>query len=361
MYQNHIVLGRSLNLANIHRDALEALSPDHNMWMLSQRWQATVHTPDQETISPLDKLGAKLMGTPTQWALARRLAKTLTAADSVYCTGEDVGFPLAALLARKPDRPKISLCVHNVARPKAKLFFQLFGLGSVIHRYAIVAPRQLHFLRDSLGVPESNLAQLPDQTDTNFFKPGLPTPNFRGDRSLIVSVGLEQRDYRTLAAATHSLPIDVKISGFSSDAKALANSFPEVLPANMEQRFYSWPDLLALYRSASLVVVSLHENRYLAGITTIMEAMACRRPVIVTATEGLGEYAHLPGILTQVQPGDSAGLQRAIQDALAHPERTEEQAQIGYEFVSQQHKASNQIDTLLKILDFQETKVLVNF
>ncbi len=359
MYQHHLVLGRALNLASFHQEALAGLSPDHNMWHLSQRWQSTVHSPGQEAINLLDQLGAKLMGTPAHWALARRLAKTLTAQDVVYCTGEDVGFPLAVWVAGKADRPQITVCIHNVARPRARLLFQLFGLGAVISRYAVVAPQQLPFLRDTLGVPEANLALVPEQTDTGFFTPGDPTPNFKqGDRPLIVSVGLEQRDYRTLATATQNLPADVRISGFSNDAQVLASSFPAPLPANMERRFYSWPDLVALYRSADLVVVSLHENRYLAGVTTITEALACRCPVIVTATEGLGAYAHLPGILARVKPGDAEGLERAIQDALARPQWAEEQAQIGYEFVIQHHNPVVQVDILLGTLEALESQVL---
>ena len=52
---------------------------------------------------------------------------------------------------------------------------------------------------------------------------------------MIVSVGLEQRDYRTLAAATADMDVDVKISGFSEDAEVLQRSFPDVLPANMSR------------------------------------------------------------------------------------------------------------------------------
>ncbi|MEM5838768.1 hypothetical protein AAHH59_10735, partial [Pediococcus acidilactici] len=59
---------------------------------------------------------------------------------------------------------------------------------------------------------------LPDQTDTIFFRPS--PASLDKPRPVIASVGLEKRDYRTLAAATSDLDVDVKISGFSRDASA---------------------------------------------------------------------------------------------------------------------------------------------
>ena len=72
--------------------------------------------------------------------------------------------------------------------------------------------RQVDFLREHLGLPSDRVRLVWDHTDTRFFSPG---PARRGPRPVIASVGLEQRDYRTLAAATHDLDVDVRISGSS--------------------------------------------------------------------------------------------------------------------------------------------------
>jgi hypothetical protein len=87
---------------------------------------------------------------------------------------------------------------------------------------------QTDFLRSYLAIPESPILVLLKQTDTQFFTPG--TVSGEKKRQTVVSVGLENRDYRLLAAATADLDVDVKISGFSKDAKALSQAFLDTMP-----------------------------------------------------------------------------------------------------------------------------------
>ena len=46
----------------------------------------------------------------------------------------------------------------------------------------------------------------------------------------------------------------------------------------------------ALYEWADVVIVSLHPNHHVSGITVILEAVATGKPVVATATGGLEEY-----------------------------------------------------------------------
>jgi glycosyltransferase involved in cell wall biosynthesis len=143
---------------------------------------------------------------------------------------------------------------------------------------------QADFLARYLDLSPDRTCFVWDHTDTSFFCPG---PAQKKERATIVSVGLEQRDYRTLAHATESMNVDVCISGFSRDSATSRRAFPETLPSNMSRRFYDWSDLAQLYRDAAIVVVSVFENNYAAGVQGLMEGMASGRPVVVTATEGL--------------------------------------------------------------------------
>lgn len=190
----HLALGRPIDLESIAHDAEVGLCPRHVMWGISQR------------------LGAK------------------------------------------PNRPKIAVFFHNIDRPRGRLVMKLFGLADKIDLFVSNASLQLDFLRN-LGVSESRLLMLPEQTDTAIFTPGVSSSNQQ--RPIIASVDLEKRDYRLLAEATADLDVDVKISGFSKDAIAMAKAFPETLPANMSNKFYSCPDLVQLYRDADLVAVTV--------------------------------------------------------------------------------------------------------
>jgi glycosyltransferase involved in cell wall biosynthesis len=176
----------------------------------------------------------------------------------------------------------------------------------------------------------------------NFFKPGESAPK---SRPVIASAGLERRDYQTLAIATQDLDADVKICAVSPNGSSKTKvAFPEIMPANMTSRHYDWHEFLQLYRDADVVVVSLLQNYYSAGLTTLIEALACRRPVVMTRTPGLGETLIDRGIAIGVEPGDAVGMREAIAYLLEHPERAAAMAQRGYEMVQEQYTSERYVD-----------------
>jgi glycosyltransferase involved in cell wall biosynthesis len=340
----HLALGRPTDLESIASDAIAGICPRHVMWAFSQRLGATVHQPGAEPVLPLDRIRSKIAGRPEHWALARALSEQLTSDDLIYCTSEDAGIPVAALCGAKPNRPKIVVFIHNIDRPRGRVALKLFRLAERTDLFVTNARPQFDFLRRYLRLPESRIHTLPEQTDTTFFTPGPPSPDKR--RPVIASAGLEMRDYRTLAEATQDLDLDVKISGFSRDARASARAFPKTLPANMSRRFYSWPELVQLYRDADAVAVSLTDSKFCAGLTTLLEAMACRRPVVVTRTRGLADYLATPGTVTTVNPGDPACLRQAIVNLLNNPQEAQAQAQRGYELTVKLHNSERYVEAL---------------
>ncbi len=340
----HLALGRSIDLEGIARDAQAHKCPRHVMWELSQRLGAMIHRPGAYPILPLDRMRAKIIGRPAHWALARALSSQLKSDDLIFCTGEDVGIPIATLCSEERERPKIVVFIHTINRPRACLALKLFCVSDRIHLFVTSARPQADFLRRYLRRPETRIYMLPEQTDTTFFTPGPALPD--KSRPMIVSVGLEKRDYRTLAEVTWDLNVDVKISAFSQDVPLLARAFPKTMPDNMSCRFYEWPELVQLYRDADLIVVNLLESKDSAGITTLLEAMSCRRPVVITRTQGLMEYLATPGTVTSIKPGDSAGLRQAIITLLNNPQVASAQAQRGYELVLKHYNSERYIEAL---------------
>jgi glycosyltransferase involved in cell wall biosynthesis len=75
-----------------------------------------------------------------------------------------------------------------------------------------------------------------------------------------------------------------------------------------------------LYASSRFVVVPLYENDFQAGVTTILEAMAMGKAVIVSRTSGQRDVIQdgVNGIY--VPPGDPRALRSAILNLLEHPE-----------------------------------------
>lgn len=350
----HIALHRPFDLAKFSQAAERRQRPRHAMWELSQRLKATIHIPDIDSPSLGDKLQASIAGRPEHWAMAHTLSDQVGPNDWIFCNSEEVGIPVATVCGSRRDRPKIAVFIHNLDRPKGRLALKLFNLRDRIDLFFACTRSQSDFLRQYLNLPEKRVCFVWEQTDTQFFTPDSASPSKL--RPIIASVGLEQRDYRTLAAATSNLEVDVKISGFSHDATALAKVFPETLPANMSRRFYEWPELLQLYRDADVVVVSLVKNRYAAGVQALMEAMACRRPVIVTQTQGLQDYL-VPEAVTCVAPGDVAGMRQAIAQLLNHPQVAEAQAERGYQVALERHTSEQYIQAIARKLEtFSESK-----
>lgn len=349
----HLALGRKINLDGIDSDAKLGKCPRHVMGTLRDSLNATVCCPDGEGISLVDKLRAKISSKPEHWAAARKLSAQVSSGDMIFCTGEDIGIPVATVCGAKSDRPQIVVFCHNLDRPRGRVASKLFNLANRIDLFITNARCQYNFLRDYLGVPENHLYLLPEQTDIKFFTPGATSPHKR--RPIIASTGLEKRNYKILAEATKDLDVDVKISSFSKDAVAVARAFPETLPKNMSSQFYEWPDLLQLYRDADIVAVPLADNKFCAGLTCMLEAMACRRPVVITRTQGLMDYIAPPGIVTVVNPGDAADLQKAIVHLLNHPQEAENQAQQGYEMVVSHHNSEDYINVLVEKLRSIET------
>lgn len=247
---------------------------------------------------------------PAVAALAETVAEAAGDEDVIFCNSEAISLPIAARLARRRG-PKIASLVHNVSRPRVAAVNTLQGALRRIDRIFAVSPTVSTALARKFR--DGRVTPILEQIDDAFFTPGDAA---KKQRPVIASVGLEQRDYRTLAAATDGLDADIRISGFSKDAKVMAETFPETLPANMTSRFYEWRDLAQLYRNADIVVVPLRPNAYAAGITSILEAAAARRPVIATRTRGIdGAFADASAVLW-VPPEDADALRSEIERLL---------------------------------------------
>ena len=302
--------------------------------MLAKELDATMHAPSDGPLTFLDSLFAKLAGPRQLWAMARKISRQVTARDVVFCGTEAGGLQVGSVCSGLSAKPRLGMFVHNLDRPRGRLALKLFGIRRNTELLLACSDVQTTFLRRFLGVNESQVKFVWDHTDIAFFSPGPASTTKK--RPLIVSVGLEQRDYQTLAAATHDMDVDVKISGFSEDAAVLRRTFPSEMPGNMSRKFYEWQDLVQLYRDADVVVVSVHENKYAAGVQSLMEGMACGRPVVATATTGLKGYLQ-DDVVLRFPPGDAQALRAAIERTLNDPVAAGERARRGLQLAHERH------------------------
>jgi glycosyltransferase involved in cell wall biosynthesis len=315
-----IVLPRKTNITEQMDLAARGMSPRHSVALIAENLAATLHEPDVITHFPLR---SRLLPTDELWSLASKVKAAATPKDVIFCVSEGAGLQLASLYFGVRSRPRIAVFVHNVDRPRARAAMRLWCMKNTVDLFIACSEYQREFLKSYLSVSDDRVKLVDDCTDDRFFTPGPPSVTKK--RPLVVSVGLEQRDYKTLALATSDMNIDVRISGFSKDAKG-ASAFPDRLPDNMERNFYKWPDLVQLYRDADAVVVSCYENKYAAGVQSLMEGSSCGRPIIVTRTSGLSSY--LNNSVVSIRSGSSNEMASAIQSILVNREFAERQANL---------------------------------
>ncbi|MBF6591768.1 MAG: glycosyltransferase family 4 protein [Ktedonobacterales bacterium] len=279
--------------------------------------------------------------------------------EVIYSDSERIGLPLTVLLwlarARR-GHPRHVMLAHHLSPAKKRIWFHL-GAARYVDTLIVHASTQQTLAVEALRMPAERVALLPYQVDTRFWRP-LPEVAAAARPPSICAAGLEFRDYATLIAAARDLDIHVHIAAASQWSHHRAFAGAVTLPANVSVAGYDHAGLRQLYATARFVVVPLLDSDNQAGITTILEAMAMGKAVVVSATRGqtdvvrgypfgdrpvwrpclvdtLGGDATLAELPTgiYVTPSDAEELRRALRFLLEHPEVAAELGRNGRQVV----------------------------
>lgn len=260
--------------------------------------------------------GDKRSAIRSAWHVGAALSQ-LSGVDAVLSDSEHVGIPLGLLMAAgRKQIPHLVIGHHLTSRFKPALLRLTNGPG--ITRFVLHSTLQ----RDAvtrLGIRADRLTLLPYHADIDFWHPqGTP-----GDPSLVVAAGREHRDYATLASATGDLRARVVVGLGSRHSPGSSCLLPAQFPANHATGFLDHASLREAYDAAAVVVVPLQDNDFQAGVTTLLEAMAMGKAIVVTATAGMRELIDdgVNGLL--VPPGSAAAMRESIQLLLDNPKKRE--------------------------------------
>jgi len=169
--------------------------------------------------------------------------------------------------------------------------------------------------------PHPRAKTLPWGPDARFFTPA-GTP---GD--LFVSAGQAGRDFATFAAAATAVGVPAHIvtltrtapQGVAGDAGGgVAPGVTECAPGvKLELRrpddWMTHVELRSLYRRARAVAIPLERTAYLAGLTSLMDALAMGLPVVMTRTPFIDLDLEAEGIGLWVDAGDVHGWRAALE------------------------------------------------
>jgi glycosyltransferase involved in cell wall biosynthesis len=232
--------------------------------------------------------------------------------DVIFSDGEHLGIPLGLLLgSRWPAKPHLVLGHHITTRAKRRVF-KLVRPQRGITRILLHSRRQVDIVESELGIARSKLAFVPYFADAAFW-----SPRQVAEETQVVTAGREHRDYATLAAACEGMPERVVVAAGSFHSPRAPWRPPSTWPNNFELvPTMDRAGLRDLYARAMVVVVPVVPTDFQAGVTTLLEAMAMGKAVVVSATEGQRDIVEDGETGVLVPPGDPAALRAAIRRLL---------------------------------------------
>jgi len=241
-------------------------------------------------------------------------------------------------------RPRLTMIGHLLSPRGKQALFRGLRLRETIDAVVVHSSLQARLAARTLGLRPDQVELAPYQTDERFW-----APRDAPVEQQICSAGLEYRDYSTMIQAVADLPVAVVIAAASPWSTFTFEGDERALPAHVRVDSFDYAGLRDLYASSLFVVAPLHDVDNQAGITTILEAMAMGKAVVVSHTRGQTDvirdrrsqsrafperssqpdWAQRLGATDDtarghtgiyVRPGDPDELRRAIVYLLEHPD-----------------------------------------
>lgn len=234
-----------------------------------------------------------------------------------FVTAENTALPLALLLKFRKG-VTLAFIGHRLTTPLKSRMIKLFGLYHQIQAVFCYSRRQEKVIKE-LGLAAEKVHRIAFQVDERFFTPREEPSPGRG----VVSVGRELRDYPTLFRAMEGTGIPVTVVASSPWSKREDQTRGRRIPDNVALRKgLSSVELRELYRGAAVVVVPLKNVDWPAGVTSLFEAQACGRPVVISASEGILDSLD-PGTAATVPCEDPNSLREAVLRLIGDPSEAE--------------------------------------
>ena len=240
-------------------------------------------------------------------------------ADVVFSTVDTVGIPLLALAALGTVRPPmVYVSIGLLPRLAALEDRRIVAAYARVLRdaTAVVAygAREAEELQSWLG--GGRVVFCPFGVDTEHFRPSTAPAEVD-----VLSVGADpRRDFEQLVqVATRNKDLSFQIVASADHARTLGG-----LPANVRlETDIPFDAMRARLGAARVVALPVRENAYSGATTTLLQAMACGKPVVVSRTAAIAQGYGLEDShnVRMVPPGDAAAFEQALLDLLGDPER----------------------------------------
>jgi glycosyltransferase involved in cell wall biosynthesis len=247
-------------------------------------------------------------------------ATAFNRADVVFSTVDTVGIPLALLGRFGRVRPPVVYAAIGLPERLAllrggaarRLFADAFRRLDTVVAYAWSEVEELQTWLDGRG---PNVEFVAFGVDPEYFHPDAEAA-IEYD---VVSIGADpRRDFALLLDVARRQPDRSFLVVASADiAREL-----EALPANVRLEVnVPFGRVRECLLSGNVVALPVRENSYSGATTTLLQGMACAKPVVVSGTSAIIRGYHLEdGVNCRlVPPGDADAFEQAVLDVLVDP------------------------------------------
>lgn len=267
-----------------------------------------------------------------------------------FVTAENTALPLAMLLKFRSGTTLVFIG-HRLTTPIKSWMVKISRPFNEISAILCYSRQQVQFA-GRLGFPAEKVHHVAFQVDEKFFS---PLDKFEPGKG-VVSVGRELRDYPTLFQAMEETEIPVTVVASSPWSKREDQTRQRAIPGNVALRKgLSSAELRELYREAAVVAVPLMNVDWPAGVTSLFEAQACGRPVIVSASEGILDSLDAGAALT-VPCGDPKALREAVMHLIDNPDEAASIAVTGLKSVLRARTLDQFVTRITDICRIAEAK-----
>lgn len=304
--------------------------PGHHLWGVThlQKYGIEVDILPHEKYSILNKIGSKFkLGGYLDIQL--RILLRYSQYDLVYSGCQFNTLFLSLLRSLGIFRKPIIAIVHHpmIKGRESNVFIK--GHWKLL----CISKRIMSQLEKEFNVDEGKACLLDWGIDLPFYEKQSSGGSVDNETGFFVSAGKSSRDHDTLVKAFLGINSPLKIYCSAQSAPTISD-----LPSNIIVQFnhstnnaISYKDLLAEYKKAYAIAIPLIDTDSLAGLTSLLDAMAMGKPMIMTKNNQVDIDIEKEGIGIWVNPGDVNGWQEAISYLLANPQKAREMGNRGYD------------------------------
>lgn len=211
--------------------------------------------------------------------------------DMVISMSERIAVPLGLILP--PKVKHIAILLNALSRK----WLSLIRFSKVYQRWDKIITNsyaEAEVLRYSLKIDPDQITTIHNCIDLEFYNPSIVKSSEQSNELFMMSQGLSKRDYPTLIRALWQLPhVKCHISAVSAWDKHKSGYEGLEIPDNVSMKSYDHPYQIrnALADCQFLVIPLKNEvGMWCAGSTSVLEAQAMGKPIIVTNLPGISEY-----------------------------------------------------------------------